>query len=442
MKTMKANFLLISMLAASAVLASETQPEVTSVSSAVNAAGRVTVTYSIDCPAVVTVDFVDADGVSIGAENCTSLSGDANRYLAAAGEHSFTWDARTDLRKMSGPVPAALKAKLTAWSPDEPPPYLVADLEVVNDVHYYASENAFPGGFSNDCYKINKLVLRKIPAASVTWMMGKEGTADRTYPQRVRLTKNFYIGVYMTTLSQVCILRKTYSSGSNAFHAGNVKDWWRLPADHWTYREIRGLAETSNPTDVWPQPTDRLTGSLVQKARAQTGLMLDLPTEAQWEYACRAGTGGNFHNGGDAASFKPYNWNADNWTEDPELVADGNVNRTHSVGLRLPNAWGLYDMCGNLVEWAQDHVHKDVRKLTQYQIDEGGVKVSVDPLGATPDQVAESWGASDNGKWCQRGAAYTSAYNGNVNSYWRTGEWGNKSTYVIGFRFACPAKCN
>ena len=390
MKTMKANFLFAVLLAAGTALSSEQQPEVTSVASAVDALGKVTVTYSIDFPAVVTVDFVDADGVSIGQENCTSLLGDANRYLATAGEHSFVWDARTDLRKMSGPVPATLKAKLTAWSPDEPPPYMVADLLRARTIHYYASTNAFPGGYFDDRYKISKLVLKKVPAANVTWAMGKDGTADRTYYQKVRLTKNFYLGVYMTTLSQVCAIRGTYSSGTNKFTMNTVTDWWRLPADSWTYNEIRGVAGDADVTTGWPVADSLLGSSSIIKAlRTLTGVRFDLPTDAQTEYACRAGTSGDFYNDGDATSFRPYNWNSNNWADDPELVAEGNSNRTHSVGLRLPNAWGFYDMLGNLREWGHDHVIKDVRQLTQY-IRDG---VSVDPLGATPEQVDTCWGA-------------------------------------------------
>ena len=204
--------------------------------------------------------------------------------------------------------------------------YMVIDLSSgANSSKYPVSYlNAVPSGGWSDTYKTTKLVLRRIEPGAFM-MQGK---------YNVTLTKPFYIGVFEVTQKQYILI-----TGNNP---STLKgDCRPVEVD---YIDIRGGAQGCN----WPQSSVVDETSFLGRIQSKTGMNVDIPTEAQWEYTCRAGTHTDLYS---EESVKKLGRFSDNRTDGKGGYTTGHT----TVGLYLSNAWGVYDMYGNQWEWCLDY---------------------------------------------------------------------------------------
>lgn len=195
-----------------------------------------------------------------------------------------------------------------------------------------------------DVYKTTKLVLRRIEPG--TFVMGSPtselGRRDNEKRYDVKIIKPFYIGVFEITQKQYQLI-----AGYNPSEfKGDTK-----PVHNVSYNDIRGREKGA----AYPDNDEVDDYSFFGKLRARSKMNFDLPTEAQWEYACRAGTTTALNNGTDLSDISKdknldilgfYVWNGGR---------DGEKdNGPTVVGSYRPNFWGIYDMHGNVYEWVLD----------------------------------------------------------------------------------------
>ena len=222
---------------------------------------------------------------------------------------------------------------------------------------------------NNVAYRTSKMVLRKIPAANVEWIMGQSGVGAGmpSSPHLVKLTKDYYIGVFPVTQMQYFKLMGNYGRAYTDDKYENHEEFpiYGISYNDWRGKKVYWTVDGSNVEE----------GTYLDVLRKKCGgtILFDMPTEAQWDFACR---GRNYENqlytgkSWAKGSITEISWNNQNANGQP-----------HIVGRKYPNVYGLYDMTGNMWEWCLDFAKADTdyewKSMTEPEVNPKGILKSI-----------------------------------------------------------------
>lgn len=316
--------------------------------------GLVDISYSVACDnpnADVYVTPTAYDGDRRITLFPKTLSGDGAEAAVKPGKHTMTWDAKKDLGIFSS---ANFSIKMHAG--ERLPRYVVIDLSSGAESTEYSVRFSVVGpDLANDICRTTELWLRLVPPGEF-WMgspTDELGRTDNEDLHHVTLTKPFYMGVFEVTQKQWELVM-----GKNCAYFRDSENSDVRPIETIDHTLFRGHLNNSNysrtSTKVDPN-------SFCGRMRARTLIaQLDLPSEARWEYACRAGTMTALYNGRNLVStvadeglariagYEANSHNNQGYNGASILVG------TKRVGSFAPNALGLYDMLGNVNEQCLD----------------------------------------------------------------------------------------
>jgi len=370
-------------------------------------------------PAVITIDVL-TNGVSAGAAARLCITGEVNR-LVQPGAHTAVLRTTGVLANIPD---KDVSVSVRAWATNCPPDYLVISLTNKNEAaRYYLTAEDVPDGVTHARYKKSHLVMRKIPAANVEWRMGSPeleigragrfgingGTPyqNRETPHYVRLTEDYYLGIYTVTYGQHknAVGNFSYGMWGNADYADYRAD--DLPLAPAQFASLRSMFHESSGNkcadncssynNYWPRDGHALDTNNTPKCehsnypgkytpylrswRDNTGFEFDLPTDAQWEFACRAETSGRTYTSGNVRTREaemPENLGDIAWTVENSSNTTHNCALPHPVGQKLPNGYGLYDMIGNVWEFCLDKQDPISGTFEEAAVDpDGGMFVNI-----------------------------------------------------------------
>jgi len=307
---------------------------------------------------------------------------------ASNGTYRVTWDSEDEGSTCQFfTTNATVTAELVYCGDDKSnlpyQQYLVLDLtagataQSYPVAYEYRGFSAATNRYNTTEYKTNKLVLRRVkagvfqmgsPATGTPESVVRESTSwmGRETQHQVTLTNDYFLGVFEVTQAQYANVMGTNPSAFTTDAEGNPAA--ERPVERVNYQILRGSSKgIARPPVIGNFDDTSFLGILKQR----TGLVFDLPTEAQWEYACRAGT--------ETATY------AGEYTTNETVVGSicwyqkNSGMTTHGAGQKLPNAWGFYDILGNAWELCLDRTRSGLTDNFGYPVGEE-VPEQVDPL--------------------------------------------------------------
>lgn len=284
--------------------------------------------------------------------------------VATGGVNRLVWNFGADCpnvvaNDLEVQVVAALRAS-------DAPCYLVIDVSGGSTATSYpvryttTPPTVHPGADgSNDVCKTTEIWFRRIPGGTQAQGTGTAVSGNNSkasLPERpVMIGKDYYMAVFETTQRQWFQVMGVWTGFFNGEEYRDTRPVENI-AEVGSLKNngaIRGNFNNYN----WPDNRQvDSTYSFVGKLRARSGLNgLDLPTEAQWEHAYRAGTSGDFYTNNIYTTYSSFGRYLGNRSStDKTATVDPAVGGTNYVGSYPPNPWGLYDMFGNVLELCLD----------------------------------------------------------------------------------------
>jgi formylglycine-generating enzyme required for sulfatase activity len=188
----------------------------------------------------------------------------------------------------------------------------------------------------------NDVEMEFVWIESGTFTMGStEGHPDESPPHEVTISRGYWMAKTPVTLAQYLAFLNDGGDSSGIELADRFSAVRRVGTNYQASGNDWGDDDEQCIVGVsWHGATN-----FCDWASKKTGRRIRLPTEAEWEYACRAGSTSTWSFGNSAAQLTNYAW----FDHDEELTSG-----PPSVAQKLPNPWGLYDMHGNVQEWCQD----------------------------------------------------------------------------------------